>query len=905
MAATRHTLQREIFSLSDEKLLSICHVSKAYKKKKTSFLCLVSTMDIPETHVVYQVKRSSEKSALKKKQSWLLSDIHTVDGINVDSMDLEIHADKIYKWTATNPQERQNFISNLYFFSFGLPQRPDFKNIPKECMTTELSSVASTDNNSNGISSDFLQSPMTASEYQPITTNKETKDLSSLMVNCYYAISNAELFMETLSKDLSVLDGENIQSVLASEPQVSQLMNDIEVAIEEATTVESQLIIYDEALGNIREAMERVGQKNQAIHLANRNARQLLEQLELVITQLTISPEHIQILNEAELPGHKDELAIAGSELLRAVSFQLPLGLDKLSAVSEQRKKLDKLRVKFSLLVARHLNNLFIHLGNDIAESASTPGNVMSTSFSSSASGTKKDFNLSSHESIQKELEPYTELMKLLRVLDSKAFVQLTKVYTKTMSTLYQRNFKTFFEDAKDSLIVGHFQQQQTHPSSKPGNSANAKGDIEAFAALTPPLCLLGNEQWSPQGEGTLLDSVLDNVLSQLQPLCLAEQAFCVKFLHLDSFLSPTTKTSQQPIRDETGSCSSGYSGVDDLCNILTTSSGSTDSTQLSRLERQVNEQVRATMSAIFPSLETELNSLISFLEKIDSFWCLYVLVRLSEHVMSAQDTGSFLSMTFASSLVHAKRAFDKFMQAQQQSILDTKVNRKHKCGILPYVENFGTFAQTAEMIFKNSDRKVDLEKWYKKLINTMFDSIVCHSTEHHKTPPEVVKMENFHHLHDSLARLKISVLDHERKEAKQKYQEALKAYVTRYFGRPLEKLNFFFDGVQAKVGAGVKESEISYQMAFSRQELRRVVKEYPAREVKKGLEHLYKKVEKHLCEEENLLQVVWREMQGEFIAQYTNIEKLIQRCYPDSNVTLEFTIENILEFFSEIAQSH
>lgn len=53
-----------------------------------------------------------------------------------------------------------------------------------------------------------------------------------------------------------------------------------------------------------------------------------------------------------------------------------------------------------------------------------------------------------------------------------------------------------------------------------------------------------------------------------------------------------------------------------------------------------------------------------------------------------------------------------------------------------------------------------------------------------------------------------------------------------------------------------MKESEVSYQMAFSKQELRRVVKEYPAREVKKGLENLYRKVEKHLCEEENLLQV-------------------------------------------------
>lgn len=67
--------------------------------------------------------------------------------------------------------------------------------------------------------------------------------------------------------------------------------------------------------------------------------------------------------------------------------------------------------------------------------------------------------------------------------------------------------------------------------------------------------------------------------------------------------------------------------------------------------------------------------------------------------------------------------------------------------------------------------------------------------------------------------------------------------------------LQLFFEGVQAKVAQGVKESEVSYQMAFSKQELRKVIKEYPAREVKKGLESLYKKVEKHLSEEENLLQ--------------------------------------------------
>lgn len=117
--------------------------------------------------------------------------------------------------------------------------------------------------------------------------------------------------------------------------------------------------------------------------------------------------------------------------------------------------------------------------------------------------------------------------------------------------------------------------------------------------------------------------------------------------------------------------------------------------------------------------------------------------------------------------------------------------------------------------------------------------------------------------------------------------------------------LQQFFEGVQQKVQQGVKETEISYQMAYSKQELRKVISQYPAREVKKGLEQLYKKVEKHLCDEENLLQVVWRAMQEEFIAQYNSLELWIQRCYAGAMITLDFTIKDILDFFSEIARSH
>ena len=41
------------------------------------------------------------------------------------------------------------------------------------------------------------------------------------------------------------------------------------------------------------------------------------------------------------------------------------------------------------------------------------------------------------------------------------------------------------------------------------------------------------------------------------------------------------------------------------------------------------------------------------------------MLVRMSEHVIKAEDTGSLLSKTFGNCLVQIKRNFDKFIQIQ------------------------------------------------------------------------------------------------------------------------------------------------------------------------------------------------------------------------------------------------
>lgn len=50
-------------------------------------------------------------------------------------------------------------------------------------------------------------------------------------------------------------------------------------------------------------------------------------------------------------------------------------------------------------------------------------------------------------------------------------------------------------------------------------------------------------------------------------------------------------------------------------------------------------------------------------------------------------------------------------------------------------------FANNAELIFKDTERRADLDKWYVKLVSAMFEVITAIANDHHKTPSEVVKM--------------------------------------------------------------------------------------------------------------------------------------------------------------------
>ncbi|XP_018431423.1 PREDICTED: exocyst complex component 1 isoform X3 [Nanorana parkeri] len=896
MTAIKHALQRDIFTPNDERLLSIVNVCKAGKKKKNCFLCATVTTERPVHVRVVKVKKSDKGDFYKTQTTWLLQDLTMVDAKDAlkENPDFDLHFDKIYKWVASSPAEKNTFISCIWKLNQRyLRKKIDFANVSAQLLE-ELPKVSEESVPSGENQNVAGGEEEAVAEYQELNA-REKQDIEFMMEGCEYAISNAEAFAEKLSRELQVLDGANIQSIMASEKQVNILMQLLDEALKEVDQIEGKLSSYEEMLQSVKEQMDQISESNHLIELSKTNSETLLGEIEFLVHHMDLSRGHIKALQEADLSSSRgiEACTNAAEALLQCMNVSLQPGHSMLQAVKQQQQLFTDLREQFARRLASHLNNVFVQQGHDQTSTLSV------------------ELTLPNHHPFHRDLLRYAKLMEWLKTTEYNRYEGLMKNYIDYIVRLYDREIRDFFEVAKNKMTGSAKEgkkfatlprkesavKQETE--SLHGSSGKLTGSTSSLNKLSvqstgnrrsqsSSLLDMGNMSASDLdvADRTKFDKIFEQVLSELEPLCLAEQDFISKFFNLSQHQS----MSRTPMGD-----------VDE------SDGGLTSRHQTTAVLSSEKEMIRQMMTHIFRCIEPELNNLIALGDKIDSFNSLYMLVKMSHHVMTAEnvDSASFLSTTLGNVLVTVKRNFDKCISNQMKQMEDVKISKKSKVGILPFVSGFEEFAELAESIFRGSERRGDLDKAYTKLIKSVFINVEKVANESQKTPRDVVMMENFHHIFATLSRLKISCMETEKREAKQKYNDHLQSYVIYSLGHPLEKLNTFFEGVKARVAQGIGYEEVSYQLAFSKQELRKVIKDYPGKEVKKGLDNLYKKMDKHLCEEENLLQVVWHTMQDEFIRQYKHFEGLIEKCYTGAGITMEFTIQDILEYFSSIAQSH
>ena len=857
-AAQQQLMTRDLFQQNTERIKYVVQVSKPHKKKsKSTYFLAVVVNDLKNSHHLCLIKKNEQSERFQKDNIWNFEEIQQIDSKldGEEEKGFEIwftNKSQSFRWLTNTSNEKSSFLRTIKQI---INQVPLYADIKIANMMIDGDTVVPNNNQSDEISTsekmDDADLNQAEDSYQALTSREEA-DLERLLeLEVENTINNAEAFTEKLSRDLSSMDSSNIQDIMASEQRVIDLMNVLQNAIDETFRLENKIIYYESLLKNVRDIVQKVEKKEAIVQIYNDNNNRLTNQVGQLISNLEFSPEYEYILANCDL-GNIGDLARClegASKLQESIQHEAPLALQSLSAVLSQREYLIGVSKHFGFRLKDYIIKLMASLVNDYQMKLST--------------NQAHEAVLGEHMKAHDKLAPYAPFIRWFYEIDTPVYSLLMDTYVSSFSIIYEKEFALFFEYMRDRYVYSSVKTNANanliSPSPTDGkrkslavadfrgdyrrnsNTNSAQSDtIETASIRSSDISL---SEWEE------FDTYIEFMLKTIDPVCLAEQQFRHNFFNLENANMSIPST---PVLPKHGSNSETDTSI---------SNHSFSYSEQSTGQSKKNSHLRNLLSELFRSFENEFINFVLYYDKLDGIYSLYFLVRVSNHVMSAQDTGSFLSKAYGNILIHIKRNFDRYMQAQLNEIEEAKDPKRTKVGILPFIKRFETFAKQTENVLKyGGQRRNDIDRWYVRLMEKIFQSIARIAKEHqrvYKTPSQMIELENYHYLQLMLPSLKILSLDSERKEAKNRYNIALNEYVNMYFRRPLEKLNQFFEGVQMKVEQGVREEEIGYQLQFSKQELRKVIKDCNLKDIKKGLEEMYKRVEKHISDPaNNLIQV-------------------------------------------------
>ena len=115
-----------------------------------------------------------------------------------------------------------------------------------------------------------------------------------------------------------------------------------------------------------------------------------------------------------------------------------------------------------------------------------------------------------------------------------------------------------------------------------------------------------------------------------------------------------------------------------------------------------------------------------------------------------------------------------------------------------------------------------------------------------------------------------------------------------------------YFDGVEQMLRT-VAPSEVSSSGGYSRSALKKVVREFDAKDVRKHVDALFKRVEKHFTEASEVttgessgiapgtvMVGVWKACEEELLRITDIFAKRISQCYANSGVSLEYSAADV-----------
>lgn len=263
-------------------------------------------------------------------------------------------------------------------------------------------------------------------------------------------------------------------------------------------------------------------------------------------------------------------------------------------------------------------------------------------------------------------------------------------------------------------------------------------------------------------------------------------------------------------------------------------------------------------------------------------------------------------------------------MDGQIRAIDETKVKINKRKGVIAFIKVFPNFATIVESMLPPADGPERLEtrsmvdEAYNKIIRLMFDSL---KTIARATPaaapasnadPEdkealnhhILLIENMFHFYNELDEHGDPVLGEWRGKAMLMMSEHQELYLNAIIRRPLGKLLDFLDSVENLIGRGVAPASIpSSHPSHSRSVYKKILNSYDAKEIKRGIDTLRKRIDKHFGEADDaaISAELIKRITSECERKYNDVHERATRAAGEiyeGSVQVEFTKQDVGQAF-------
>ncbi|KAH0491508.1 hypothetical protein TgHK011_002936 [Trichoderma gracile] len=724
------------------------------------------------------------------------------------------------------------------------------------------------------------------------------------------------LSMDDISNDLerelnTVQAGGWLARFREEDERVNTIKRGIDLAMGECEELDNLLTLYSVELSTLSDDIAYIEAQGQGLQVQTANQKLLRKELESLLETCAITSDDLQALQQAPLDSYTglEEVELALVTLFRAMMKIDPsLGGDDtgktLDATLDADHTLGLNSNYGKMRIVQEKREMYLHESRYFMKRLL---DFMTGQFGEAYVETKRalDGALSkkvdpAHHSIGRDLLwKYSPLMLYARDVDLENWNRLLQIYQDKSSPVYKHEFQHVISvwrknarkltgDEAEVIFSSQSEKQQEGVATA-ARKLTVKRSQTLAKALRSPLADGGTKtqvERSNADSRSLPYEVFSGVLEDLLPLVEMEQNFIIDFFH-------ATTLEQADFPEAVAACPPRDRRGGDLKRH-----------RLMEPDRELARRVTRSMEAIFAFLEAELRRLMEWVIAQDPLQGVGVLAtlerKLSEMGQSNQDFLNALLQKLHASL---EGQFRKFVDEQIRSIEETKVKIKKRKGVISFIRIFPAFMAAVENMVAGLDQNLVLRRTvnreYDRILKTMFESLMVIAREHPAVgvasgtaDPEdkealnfhILLIENMNHFLEETETRGLEVIENWKAQANTEYHEHMALYLNTVMRRPLGRLLEQIENIEAQLQTGKSAMAIARQPSNNKAAFNKVLGSYDAKEVRKGIETLRKRVEKHFGDADDptlsrgLVVRVLKECE-EF---YTSVESRIGRIITD-----------------------